>query len=142
MNNSGPAWSGPDVITNVIYPKMEAELIDEHITEASDTLTILKIQDLVNQHFKSQRSPEFYSDLMRMELHQLNGLLKSCMNKTLTSLIQDRLHTEAERLLVNSRLSCKQISFYLKVSDPPYFSRCFKKRTGMTPLQFRERYRR
>ncbi len=47
-----------------------------------------------------------------------------------------KLH-EAKKLLVNSPLSIKEISYTLNFDTPDYFTVFFKKRTNLTPLEYR-----
>lgn len=46
---------------------------------------------------------------------------------------------EAKRLIRESDMNLAQISEYLAFDNPQYFSRVFKKRTGMTPTEFKKR---
>jgi AraC-like DNA-binding protein len=45
---------------------------------------------------------------------------------------------EAKRLLAHSGAQVAQVATQLGFEDPAYFSRCFKKHTGRTPLEFRQ----
>ena len=54
------------------------------------------------------------------------------------SLRQQLLHERAQRLLLNTNLTIKEISFQLGYDSQNYFSRAFKKSEGMSPLHFRE----
>jgi len=49
------------------------------------------------------------------------------------------LHERAQRLLLNTKLTIKEISFQLGYNSQNYFSRAFKKAEGMSPVHFRER---
>ena len=44
---------------------------------------------------------------------------------------------EAQRLLVHAEQPVKQLAAELGFQDASYFGRFFRKRTGMTPEQFR-----
>ena len=46
---------------------------------------------------------------------------------------------EAKRMIRESDMNLAQISEYLAFDNPQYFSRVFKKRTGMTPTEFKKR---
>jgi len=45
----------------------------------------------------------------------------------------------AKSLLISSHLSVSQISEQVGYPDPLYFSRVFKKSTGMSPKEYREK---
>ena len=60
------------------------------------------------------------------------------MGKTITRLVHDRLLLEAKRELVYGNLSIKDIGYILGFEDPSYFSRFFKKYTGIEASKFKE----
>jgi AraC-like DNA-binding protein len=49
------------------------------------------------------------------------------------------LHERAQRLLLNTNLTIKEISFQLGYDSQNYFSRAFKKSEGVSPAHFRAR---
>ena len=55
------------------------------------------------------------------------------------SLRQRLLHERAQRLLQNTNLTIKEISFQLGYDSQNYFSRAFKKSEGVSPQHYRER---
>ncbi|MFQ8805837.1 MAG: helix-turn-helix domain-containing protein [Alistipes indistinctus] len=44
---------------------------------------------------------------------------------------------EAKLLLATTNTTIKEISYHLKYDNPEYFSISFKRRTGKTPLEYR-----
>jgi AraC-like DNA-binding protein len=47
---------------------------------------------------------------------------------------------EAKRLLVHSMLTVSEIAYQLQFRDPSYFVRFFKRRTQLTPGDYRARF--
>ena len=45
----------------------------------------------------------------------------------------------AEHLIRNSTQNFSQIAYAVGFSDPKYFSKCFKKETGLTPSEYRKK---
>ena len=45
----------------------------------------------------------------------------------------------AEQLVAKSRMSISEVAYAVGFSDPKYFTKCFKKVTGMTPSEYREK---
>jgi AraC-like DNA-binding protein len=70
---------------------------------------------------------------------QLNRAIKSVSGKTASDLIIERLILEAKRLLLFSDLSNKEVAFKLNYEDPSYFTRIFRRKTGLTPTEFRSK---
>lgn len=73
-------------------------------------------------------SPNYLSDLLRKETGR--GTIE---------FIQRFLVDRAKRRLLDSREAVKEIAYDLGFETPQYFSRVFKKRTGLTPSEFRSR---
>ncbi|MBO9203074.1 MULTISPECIES: helix-turn-helix domain-containing protein [Niastella] len=78
------------------------------------------------------------------ELHlsprYLSDLLKQETGKTAMDLIQSFLISEAKNLLNGGEHSVAEIAYLLGFENPPYFSRYFKKETGISPKQFRKQF--
>lgn len=99
---------------------------------------LLRFQNLIEKHFKSERSPSFYASALAMTPGALSKKIKKEFGKTPTQLIQDRVVLEAKKLLHLTHQSIKEIAFELNFEDEFYFSRYFKKVVGFSPLHYRE----
>lgn len=96
-----------------------------------------KFERLIEQHFKEKRLPRDYAELLYMTPNHLNALVNSAIRKSAGELIRDRVVLEAKRLLVNSELNISEVAAALNFEDNAYFTRFFKKYTGMAPEVFR-----
>lgn len=103
---------------------------------------IQRLNALIDKNFKDIKSPAAYAKDMFMSGKNLNLICKIILNKTVSTVIADRIILEAKRMLVHTNMNIVQISLDLGYMDNSYFSRVFKKTTGETPLEFRENYRR
>lgn len=79
-----------------------------------------------------------YASMLSTSVKCLNDLTKEASGKTASQLVKERLLLESMRKLYNAAASIKEISFELGFEDPAYFSRFFKKSSGLSPQQFRE----
>lgn len=68
----------------------------------------------------------------------LNAIVKKFTGKTAGNVIQERILLEAKRSLFHESKSIKEICFELGFEDPAYFTRFFKKYTGVAPQHFRD----
>jgi AraC family transcriptional activator of pobA len=93
---------------------------------------------LLNEHFATKQEPQEYASLLRCTERALNDAARRCAGATTAQLIRERVLLEAKRLLVHSGVQVAQVGAQLGFEDPAYFSRCFKKHTGRTPVEFRQ----
>jgi len=92
-----------------------------------------KLQHLLETEFKNKHSPAEYASALHMSPKALGRLVKAHFGKTLTELIRDRMLKHAKWQLLHTQRPMKEIAWELGFSDPLYFSRLFKRATGMSP---------
>lgn len=104
-------------------------------------LTVLRnFERLIEEHFREKRLPRDYAEMLFITPNHLNALVNSVIGKPAGELIRDRVVLEAKRLLVNSDFNISQIADTLSFEDNAYFTRFFKKYTGISPEVFRQKY--
>jgi AraC family transcriptional activator of pobA len=99
-----------------------------------------RFESLIDKHFKKIKSAGEYADLLHLSEKHLNRICKETINKTATEMIIERTMVEAKRILVFTKASVSQVSENVGYADMHYFSRLFKKKCGLTPLEFRKMY--
>ena len=95
----------------------------------------------VEEHYKHGVPVAHYADLLRVTPVRLNRLCLKLADKSAFDIVQDRLMLEACRKLTYAPSSVASIAYELGFQDPAYFSRAFKRHTGVTPKAYRERLR-
>jgi AraC family transcriptional activator of pobA len=110
---------------------------DEKVNNNNNYLEkCVKLEAMVDIHFREIKSPSVYADKMNVGRKHLNRISMEVMNKTVSEMIADRVILEAKRMLVHSQLSVSQVAENLGYYDASYFNRFFKKHAGLTPLEF------
>lgn len=99
-----------------------------------------RFTDLVEEHFREHWLLPEYTHRLGISESRLNQICQHISNRSPKKLIHDRVIQESKRLLIFSNLSSNEICYQLGYSDPAYFSRFFKKETGMTPLRYRNQH--
>ena len=79
-----------------------------------------------------------YAQLQNYQTSYFNSIIISKTGKSITTWISDRIIYESKILLELSDLSIKQISNLFEYSEATHFTFFFKKKTGMTPKQYRQ----
>ena len=91
--------------------------------------------------YKTIKSPAIYAEKLNVSLSYLNESLKKVTGLPISYWIIHEVMLEAKRLLYYSQLTVKEIAYELGYEDHAYFSRLFRKATGVTPIAFRQHYR-
>lgn len=103
----------------------------------SYNIKISAFEILLEQYFKTQKLPSFYAEQLHITLKHLNRICNEILQKTATEVIMDRVILEIKRMLTDKQLAVNEIAYAVGYEDYSYFSRVFKKQTGMSPTEFR-----
>lgn len=108
-------------------------------TAAGEDCRIVKLFQLAEEHFKENRSASFYADQIGLTPKRLNEILREKAGITISQLLYQLVLIESKRELFHGEFSIKEIAYNLGFADQSYFARFFKKHTGITPEQFRQK---
>lgn len=111
-----------------------------HIDSRFDSEKVCCLLKSIDENFKEHQHALFYSKLLSVSVRRMNELTTATLARTVTMLIQERIMLEAKREIILGRMSMKEIAFMLGYIDNAYFSRVFKKSTGISPSEFKQRY--
>lgn len=67
------------------------------------------------------------------------GKIKALVGMSPSDFVRKLRMQRAEELIVKSKMNFSQIAYNVGFSDPKYFTKCFKKETGMTPSEYRQK---
>ena len=86
-------------------------------------------------------SIEQLADKMSVSQRYLSDTLKKETGKTTTEHLQLYLIDAAKNILLKPNISISEVAYELGFEYPQYFSRLFKKKEGLSPSEYREKYR-
>ena len=93
---------------------------------------------LVNTHSKKERNVNFYADKLCLTPRYLNTVIRQASQQTVMDWINQSIILEAKVLLKHSNLLVYQVSDELNFPNPSFFSKFFKRMTGMTPHEYQQ----
>jgi AraC family transcriptional activator of pobA len=99
---------------------------------------LIKFKALLENNFHKERQPSYYAGQMGISPNNFSKICKQHFLKTPSTLIHERVILESKKLIHLSYKSIKEIAAELNFDDENYFSRYFKKHTGITPTAFRD----
>jgi AraC family transcriptional activator of pobA len=100
---------------------------------------VKKFKQLIEEQYKENFSVKDYAAKLSVTPNHLNETVKSIMGRTASDLIDEKMVIEIKKLLLHTDLTASEVAYALNFSDQSYFSKFFKKRTGVSPLDFRNK---
>lgn len=108
------------------------------IAERKEPFILQALKTAIEENYKTKHSASDYAELLNISPKALAKITKTHLNKTLTSLISERIIIEAKRELYLTNKPVKQIAYDLGYEDEYYFSRFFKTGTDVSPQTYRD----
>lgn len=117
----------------------------QFITRKNTNSSVLsKFEQILSEYFEAGNLKEkglptvkYLADKIFLSPNYLSDLLKKETGKNAQELIHYQLIELAKNTLLSTDLPVNQIAYELGFEYPQYFSKFFKNKTGMTPLEFR-----
>jgi AraC family transcriptional activator of pobA len=101
--------------------------------------TVARLRAVVDEFFRQERLLGFYAEKLGMTVDRLNDHVKRATGVTAGHLIRQRVLIEAKRRLAFTAQQIHDIAEELGFTDASHFARFFRKQTGTTPHEFRDR---
>jgi len=98
---------------------------------------IEKFRALVETNYKKHLPVTAYAEQLGITSGQLTRLCREELGMSSMDVINARMVHEAQRDLVYTTSSIKQLAYTLGFADETYFGRFFRKHTGLSPREFR-----
>ncbi|MBO9516190.1 MAG: helix-turn-helix domain-containing protein [Variovorax sp.] len=102
-----------------------------------DTL-VRRYRTLVELHFTEHQPLAFYAEALGVTPDHLSRVCRAVGSVSALDLLHERVALEAKRVLAHTGATVAEVAAQLGFEDVGYFSRFFKKVTGMAPSAYRE----
>jgi two-component system response regulator YesN len=101
--------------------------------------TIFKAKDWIDAHFCEEVTLDEAAAKVQLSPYYFSKLFKESLGQTFIDYLTQKRIELSKNLLISTEKTFKEICFEVGYHDPNYFSRVFKKITGLTPSEFRKR---
>ena len=118
-----------------VRPKFDASKVG---LAAQQTINFQEFINLIEAHFQHTRDASFYAKKLNISYKTLHSLCKKATQKTPKQLIDAHTILEAKRRLVIDKTIIGQIAYDLGFTEETNFAKYFKKKTLLSPSQFRQ----
>ena len=100
---------------------------------------VAAFRDWIERHFREQPRMSACAEALGITPTQLNRVCQQVLGHSAQAVLHTRLLMEAQRDLLYTSMSIKQVALALGFSDAAYFTRFFEREAGVTPSAWRVR---
>ena len=130
-----------NIIQNILFELHDANkaqfLATEQQTKGRQDELFVQFIHLVYEYGDKEREVSFYADKLCITQRYLARILRQLSHETAKEIIDRHCVQEIKARLRTTNESIQSIAFDLRFPDQSFFTRFFKKQTGMTPKEFR-----
>lgn len=132
----------PDILpsaTNVLKMATRYLWLAQYIEIVNNDLAA-EIDAYIHEHYKEYISVSDICERFHISKNKLYSLSHKWFKTTIADYISKVKINEAINLLLNTDLPINQVCSKVGIDDYNYFTKVFKKQTGVTPLKYRKSY--
>lgn len=107
------------------------------LSKGKGQILVKRFFHLVEENHQKNLSLSQYADMIGITPNHLTQTVKTLTGKTSSQIIKAKQLLEIKRLLVHTNLSVSEIASQLNFEDQSYFTKFFRRETGLTPIQYR-----
>lgn len=133
-NNKHDAYNEVVKMVDILFDKMN---IKGKLSDGG----MKSVVDYIERNLKRGISLEDVANHVNISTHYLSKIFKKEMGVNFITYVTDRKMDLAKEMLVNTDIPVLNIALDLAYNEANYFSKAFKKKTGLTPSEYREKYR-
>ena len=133
-NNKHDAYNEVIKMVDIVFDKMNVK------GKLSDG-GMKSVVDYIERNLKRGISLEDVANHVNISTYYLSKIFKKEMGVNFITYVTDRKMDMAKEMLVNTDIPVLNIALDLAYNEANYFSKAFKKKTGLTPSEYREKYR-
>jgi len=113
------------------------QVSENMLIKGKGQILVKRFFHLVEENHQKNLSLSDYSGMIGVTPNHLTQTVKLLTGKTSSQIIKAKQLLEIKRLLVHTNLSVSEIANQLNFEDQSYFTKFFKRETGVTPIQYR-----
>lgn len=128
-------------LLSALLSKLEAEgkhhLPHDYDAKTPRQMAFRNFLKILEDNYKRSEGVSFYADKLNTSVRNLNLLCNQVFGQSVSEIIETRKIIEARRYLLNTAMTVSEVGYALGYNEKSYFTRVFRKRTGLTPTDFR-----
>ncbi|PWB27455.1 AraC family transcriptional regulator [Flavobacterium sp. HTF] len=126
---------------NLFYKRqfITRKAVNNDILQKTETILDQYLNGLESIHL-GVPTVQYLSDQLHISPGYLSDMLRSLIGKSTQQYIHEKLIEKAKERLITTELTIAEIAYELGFEHPQSFSKLFKTKTNVTPLEFRQSF--
>ncbi|OHX66815.1 AraC family transcriptional regulator [Flammeovirga pacifica] len=134
----GPYQQGViEGLLKALFSKFLSESSPKLENQSNYSSTFIVFKELLESGEKVINSVNHYAEEMNTTPQNLNTIVKNACGISASAFIGEYIIKEAKRMLLYTNMTASEIAFHLNFKDSSHFTRYFKRKVEITPVQFR-----
>jgi AraC family transcriptional regulator, transcriptional activator of pobA len=121
---------------SLIFTMIEAQKANQ--PTATQNTTFKNFLSILEENYHRPLGVEFYAEKLFTTVRNLNRICQSTVEQSVSEVIETRKLIEAKNQLLTTDKTIAEIGYDLGYNEKSYFTNVFKKKSGLTPTEFRE----
>lgn len=145
IDNTDHLYQKEMILNHLFAFYLDLSNILDHRKEFQDSSNLTRYEwiiktfiDLLATCYRQEHKVEFYASRLNISAHYLSLIVKRITGQSVCDFIFEMLYSEARNLLIHSKLSIQEIASLLNFSDQSSFGKFFKRKAGLSPVDFRK----
>ena len=101
---------------------------------------IFDIKEIIDKEYPNHLTKKDLEAVICDNSYYAQSLIKDKLGITVKTMLDQKRLIESQKEVVFTDKNVQEVSYEMGYKDPAYFNRVFKKKTGYSPLQFRENF--
>ena len=127
------------MVADVQYVKQATDRSADKTAVTRHQTLFQQFKTLVSRHCERERSIPFYAEQLHITPHHLSAVISRASGRSAMYWVNRAVVLRAKVLLRTSSLLTYEIAERLHFANPPAFNNFFKRETGLTPREYREK---
>lgn len=112
--------------------------LDNEESKKIQSVTFKNFLRILEDYYKEGKDVNFYAEKLFMTTRNLNIICQNILHQSVSEIIENRRLTEAKNQLISTEKTIAEIGFDIGFKEKTYFTHAFKRKTGITPSEFRK----
>lgn len=125
-------------IFSIIESERRKLRLDDEESKKIQSVTFKNFLRILEEYYREPKDVNFYAEKLFMTSRNLNLICQDVLHQSVSEIIENRRLTEAKNQLMSTDKTIAEIGYDIGFKEKTYFTHAFKRKTGITPSEFRK----